>query len=149
VPVNTPQENVQNGLEDTAKSKRVSILASVEKDSAVKFEADEGTPVPIRCSSIVGSIKSRKENIQESLGLSEGASGLADGTRKVAQPFNITIGSSNKRQRIITPAAFKVIDEEDEPRSSPTLRKVSQGVTLQEAKDGERRALSGIQPNIV
>jgi hypothetical protein len=46
--------------------------------------------------------------------------------------------SGAKRQRVVTPASFKVIDEEDEPRSSP-IRKVTIATT---ALDGERRVLS-------
>jgi len=55
--------------------------------------------------------------------------------RKVAQPLPVV--SNGKRQRIVSPAAAKVIDEEDEPRTSPSMRKAS----LQ----GERTILSGIE----
>jgi hypothetical protein len=90
-------------------------------------------------------IKSRKENMQESTGASDLYSSSIDITRKAAQPFTLNPSGMAKRQRIVTPAAFKVIDEEDEPRTSPT-RKVTQTVS---AADGERRALSGIEPNVL
>lgn len=89
-------------------------------------------------------IKSRKENMQESTGASDLYSSI-DITRKPAQPFTLNPSGMAKRQRIVTPAAFKVIDEEDEPRTSST-RKVTQTVS---AADGERRALSGIEPNVL
>ncbi len=89
-------------------------------------------------------IKSRKENIQNYAVTSERL-GAIDRTRKSGQPVMSTSSSGAKRQRVVTPAAFKVIDEEDEPRSSPAM-KVSQGAS---APDGERRALSGIELNIL
>lgn len=47
-------------------------------------------------------------------------------TRKVSQPFPAASNhGTNKRQRVVTPAASKVIDDEDEPRSSPAFRKTS------------------------
>ena len=99
--------------------------------------------MPILNSGLIG-IKSRKENVQDYSGKGERL-GAIDRTRKSVQPVLSTSTSGAKRQRVVTPAAFKVIDEEDEPRSSPT-RKVSQGTS---AQDGERRALSGIELNIL
>ena len=52
--------------------------------------------------------------------------------------------SGTKRQRVVTPAASKVIDEEDEPRKSPSIRIASRSV-LQEIKEGERKVLGGIE----
>jgi hypothetical protein len=95
-------------------------------------------------SGLIGGIKSRKENVQDYPSTSERL-GAIDRTRKSVQPVMSTSTSGAKRQRVVTPAAFKVIDEEDEPRSSPT-RKASQGASGQ---DGERRALSGIELNIL
>jgi hypothetical protein len=97
---------------------------------------------PTLGSNVVG-VKSRKENLHDLLNGNEIGTSTSDGTRKFAQPI------ANKRQRVVTPAAFKVIDEEDEPRSSPTLRKVSQTAPSMEPKEIERRVLSGIEPNIL
>jgi hypothetical protein len=99
--------------------------------------------MPILNSGRIG-LKSRKENLQDYPGTSERL-GAIDRTRKSVQLVMSSSTSGAKRQRVVTPAAFKVIDEEDEPRSSPT-RKTSQGTAVQ---DGERRALSGIELNIL
>lgn len=99
--------------------------------------------MPILNSGLIG-IKSRKENVQDYPSTSERL-GAIDRTRKSVQLVMSNSGSGAKRQRVVTPAAFKVIDEEDEPRSSPT-RKTSQGTS---AQGGERRALSGIELNIL
>jgi hypothetical protein len=64
--------------------------------------------------------------------------------RRSSHPFTATNITGTKRQRNVTPASSKVIDDEDEPRSSPSLRKVSRQ-SKQEGKEGDRRALSGIE----
>lgn len=63
--------------------------------------------------------------------------------RRSSHPFTATNITGTKRQRNVTPASSKVIDDEDEPRSSPSLRKVSRQ-SKQDAKEGDRRVLSGI-----
>jgi hypothetical protein len=55
---------------------------------------------------------------------------------------------ANKRQRVVTPASFKAVDQEDEPKDSSVLRKVSQGSALQENRDVGRRVL-GELPNVL
>jgi hypothetical protein len=110
--------------------------------SIVKYEAPDSNPMPVLNSSFTA-VKSRKENLQESAGISEWHRSI-DRTRKFMNPV-VSTSSGTKRQRVVTPASFRAIDEEDEPRSSPT-RKVSQAVS---AQDGERRALSGIELNIL
>jgi len=93
--------------------------------------------------SVTSIVKSRKENTQDTpqgeshLGINEGI------VRKVAQPFATTT-SGSKRQRVITPAATKVIDAEDEPRTSPLVRKVSRGSLLHE-KENERSAFKELE----
>jgi hypothetical protein len=82
--------------------------------------------MPTLNSGLIG-IKSRKENVHDYPGTSERL-GAIDHTRKSVQLVMSTSGSGAKRQRVATPAAFKVIDEEDEPRSSPT-RKASQAAS--------------------
>ncbi|CZT08402.1 uncharacterized protein RCO7_08225 [Rhynchosporium graminicola] len=65
--------------------------------------------------------------------------------RRVSQPFTTTNNSGTKRQRVVTPAAAKVIDEEDEPRSSPSLRKASQASARTDGRENERVVLGGIE----
>ncbi|KAH6709222.1 hypothetical protein BKA61DRAFT_678120 [Leptodontidium sp. MPI-SDFR-AT-0119] len=64
--------------------------------------------------------------------------------RRASQPFTTT-NSGTKRQRVVTPAAAKVIDDEDEPRSSPSIRKASQASTRTDGKEKERVVLGGIE----
>ncbi|KAH7417327.1 hypothetical protein BKA64DRAFT_297498 [Cadophora sp. MPI-SDFR-AT-0126] len=66
-------------------------------------------------------------------------------TRRVSQPFTTTNNSGTKRQRVVTPAAAKVIDDEDEPRSSPSIRKASQASTRTDGKENDRVVLGGIE----
>lgn len=56
-----------------------------------------------------------------------------------------TGNNGTKRQRVITPAAAKVIDDEDEPRTSPSIRKTSLGSMKQDGKGNERKVLGGIE----
>ena len=56
-------------------------------------------------------------------------------TRRISQPFATTNNSGIKRQRVVTPAAAKVIDDEDEPRPSPSIRKASQASARTDGKE--------------
>lgn len=66
-------------------------------------------------------------------------------TRRISQPFATTNNSGTKRQRVVTPAAAKVIDDEDEPRSSPSIRKASQASARTDGKENDRVVLGGIE----
>lgn len=91
----------------------------------------------------ISSVKSRKENMQEStLGPEPSAAINESAVRAVSQTFVTTNSAGTKRPRVVTPAAAKVIDDEDEPRSSPSLRKASRTSAKQ---DGERVALGEIE----
>jgi hypothetical protein len=134
------------------KKRRITILVGRKAEAVqqiltdeviVKYEANIPSPLPTRNSSLLV-IKSRKENKQQSPNIGEKLGSL-DATRKVSQTLMSNAGGDTKRQRIVTPAAFKVIDEEDEPKTSPT-RKNFQTAPVQE---GERRVLSGIEVNIL
>ena len=92
----------------------------------------------------INSFKSRKENIYSNLQYPEPKPATEGAIRKVAQPFPGP-SSGPKRQRIVTPAASKVIDDEDEPRSSPSLRKLSRGNIKQDDNESERPVLLGIE----
>lgn len=109
----------------------------------VKYEGNLPSPLRPRNSSLQV-IKSRKENKQRSSNVGE-KPGSFDATRKSSQTLMSSAGGDTKRQRIVTPAAFKVIDEEDEPKTSPS-RKNLRGTPVQ---DGERRVLDGIEVNIL
>ncbi|KAI9053364.1 hypothetical protein LZ554_002323 [Drepanopeziza brunnea f. sp. 'monogermtubi'] len=77
---------------------------------------------------------------------------LENPMRRVSQPF-ATTNSGTKRQRVVTPAASKVIDDEDEPaRSSPSraaslsMRKASQAsIRATDNKENGRVILGGIE----
>jgi len=104
----------------------------------VKAEPTETDPIG---ELIINSAKSQKENVQDHCPFSELSSATHEGTgRRNPQPFSTT-SSGTKRQRI----ASKVIDVEDEPRSSPSLRKISRGNTLQDGNECEKRILGEIE----
>jgi len=62
--------------------------------------------------------------------------------RIASQPMPNATNGGMKRQRVAS-AASKAIDDEDEPRSSPTLRKTSLG--KQEVVETERKVLGAIE----
>jgi len=109
---------------------------------AVKANIEETNPSPVPGISI-NNVKSRKENIQDSPHGTELNFG-GNGSASHKQPFPTT-NNGAKRQRVVTPAACKVIDTEDEPRTSPSLRKISRGSAKQEVNGGERTVLGGIE----
>ncbi|RAL66920.1 hypothetical protein DID88_007702 [Monilinia fructigena] len=74
------------------------------------------------------------------------------GSTRRSSLFTSTNVMGTKRQRNVTPASSKAIDDEDEPRSSPSLRKVSRqsnasgnGNGNGKGNDSERRVLSGLE----
>ncbi|PQE31591.1 hypothetical protein CJF32_00010467 [Rutstroemia sp. NJR-2017a WRK4] len=111
---------------------------------------DRDTPHSRRVSSASTSgipTKLEKENNDTSPATHESDSAGKQQTnnmRRTSHPFTATNITGTKRQRNVTPASSKVIDDEDEPRSSPSLRKVLRQ-SKQEGKEGDRRALSGIE----
>ncbi|KUJ22447.1 uncharacterized protein LY89DRAFT_762652 [Mollisia scopiformis] len=94
----------------------------------------------------ISGIKGRKENMQDSpLGPEPNATANENGVRVVSQTFVTTNSAGTKRSRVVTPASAKVIDDEDEPRTSPSLRKASRGSVKQDDKENERRVYSGVE----
>lgn len=94
----------------------------------------------------INSIKSRKETMQDSpLGPEPNATVNEHSTRVVSQSF-VPANSAGTKRRVVTPAAAKVIDDEDEPRSSPSLRNVSRGSMKQDGKEieSDKRVFSGV-----
>ncbi|TVY81836.1 hypothetical protein LSUE1_G003008 [Lachnellula suecica] len=140
-PVNTPQN-------ETSDPSTVSA-ASGARQASVTLEmvvATIANPTPAGTQpSIPSNVKGKKENAQASpFEVPRNPMDTSGFARKISQQTGVE--NSNKRQRVITPAASKVIDDEDEPRSSPSLRKSSTSrPTKQELKDNERRVLSGIE----
>jgi hypothetical protein len=95
---------------------------------------------------IASNVKSRKEHVQPSPLTENVNTAENEGvSRKTSLQIAIEFNGGNKRQRVITPAASKVIDDEDEPRSSPSLRKIAERSTKQDTKEGERSVLGGIE----
>lgn len=70
------------------------------------------------------------------------------GSTRRSSLFTSTNVMGTKRQRNVTPASSKAIDDEDEPRSSPSLRKVSRQSNASgsgKVMDSERRVVSGLE----
>jgi hypothetical protein len=68
-------------------------------------------------------------------------------SQSITAPASNHSTTGTKRPRVVTPASVKVIDDEDEPRGSPVMRKVSRASTRGDGKENhpERRVLSGIE----
>jgi hypothetical protein len=107
---------------------------------SVKLEPPETsiTRSAARIPSTAESVQSRKENMPDSphsmdlrLPSNEGS------VNKMPPSFQPPNHGANKRQRIVTPAASKAIDDEDEPRSSPSVRKIS-GMSVKQENNNER-----------
>ncbi|KAI9642218.1 hypothetical protein NHQ30_009020 [Ciborinia camelliae] len=98
--------------------------------------------------------KSNKENDNRNLATQSELMGsgnqqpASDGSTRRSSLFTSTNVMGTKRQRNVTPASSKAIDDEDEPRSSPSLRKVSRQSNASgngKGKDEERRVPSGLE----
>lgn len=90
---------------------------------------------------LLDEMESKKENCSP---LSEMVSATDETVmRKTSQAYSTT-SSGAKRQRVVTPVSTKVIDVEDEPRSSPTSRKISRS-TIPENGEGEKKVLGEIE----
>ncbi|EPE27714.1 hypothetical protein GLAREA_04505 [Glarea lozoyensis ATCC 20868] len=119
------------------------IKSSVKRAAEINFVKPEpaetsNTRSAARYPSTTESVQSRKENMPDSPHSMElrlpSNEGLAN---KIPPSFQPPNHGANKRQRIVTPAASKVIDDEDEPRSSPSVRKVS-GMSVKQESNNER-----------
>ncbi|KAH8676660.1 hypothetical protein BGZ60DRAFT_371700 [Tricladium varicosporioides] len=148
VPSGDPEAVLKAVAANDALTKGISVGAAGSRKASVNAEPASrfhGTETVVLEVTAIGNVKSRKENMQGSpRGPDSGT--VSEGTaRRVAQALTSSTNNSNKRQRIITPASSKVIDVEDEPRTSPSLRKMSSKSMKQEHRDCERRVLSGIE----
>lgn len=70
-----------------------------------------------------------------------------ENTARKSPMFITTNNSGTKRSRVVTPAAIKAIDDEDEPRASPSIRQASLGTVKQENREPERKVLGEIEHN--
>jgi hypothetical protein len=94
---------------------------------------------------IMNEIEGKKENCQDKSPYSEVNSATNETTlRNTMQSYSAT-SSGAKRQRIVTPAATKVIAVEDEPRTSPLASKISRGTLQDGNSEGEKKVLSEIE----
>lgn len=102
------------------------------------------TPVLTLKPNVIEGLKSRKGNTPEAPLETESTPVANDITvRIISNPIPTTNNSGTKRQRVVTPAAAKVIDDEDEPRTSPSIRKTSLGSTKQDGKENDRKLSVG------
>jgi hypothetical protein len=139
-------------IKTTAKRAAEPSVSSVSIKAEIHAKVD--TPLSSRAPSITNSVKGRKENLTESEHIEDvrlpSNGGSYHKIIQPVQPFQPPNHGANKRQRVVTPAAAKVIDDEDEPRSSPSVRKVSgmsgkqEKVEESENSVVERRVLSEI-----
>ncbi|OBT73905.1 hypothetical protein VF21_08286 [Pseudogymnoascus sp. 05NY08] len=93
---------------------------------SIRTIAGQTTPATAPESGIFGSVKSRKENAQDSPLPRETVSEGNTFTLGASQPSSAISAAGHKRQRVVTPASVKAIDQEDEPKNS-IMRKISQG----------------------
>ncbi|APA09213.1 hypothetical protein SS1G_14270 [Sclerotinia sclerotiorum 1980 UF-70] len=105
-------------------------------------------------SSSLSCAKGNKENSSRSpggqaeiIGSNNQRNTSGSSTRRSSHLFTSTNVMGTKRQRNVTPASSKAIDDEDEPRSSPSLRKASRQSNASghsRGKDSERAVLSAV-----
>lgn len=140
-PGSSSEHSVSDSLERNLRSALGNALMAAKSGSDMEDQVPTQTLKPI----VNNSVRSRKENMVDTpLGQEPGAPASENSLRVVSQTFVTTNSAGTKRSRVVTPAAAKVIDDEDEPRTSPSLRKASRTSIRLDAKENERRA-SGIE----
>lgn len=92
---------------------------------------------------ITSETESKKENCQDHSPRSEVNSATNETVVRKTTPSYSASGA--KRQRIVTPITTKVIDVEDEPKSSPLPRKISCGTVQDGNNKGEKKVLGEIE----
>lgn len=93
---------------------------------------------------LLDEIENKKENCQDRSPNSVVSATDETSIRKTSQSYSTT-SSGAKRQRVVTPASAKVINVEDELRSSPTSRKISRGTIPDSNAEGEKKVLGEIE----
>lgn len=135
--------NAERIVSDSLERSLRSALGNTLKVAKSNPETEEQNATVMLKPTRMSSVKSCKENMQEStLGPEPSAAVNESAIRAVSQTFATTNNAGTKRSRVVTPAAAKVIDDEDEPRSSPSLRKASRTSVKQ---DGGRVALGELE----
>ncbi|KAG4027348.1 hypothetical protein MFRU_031g00950 [Monilinia fructicola] len=152
----------RSGVIDRAPTPRVAGASDIPEGLMAQIEEARFRHSRRLSSSSLSCAKSNKENDNRSpatqseikpevfgSGNQRVASG---GSTRRSSLFTSTNVMGTKRQRNVTPASSKAIDDEDEPRSSPSLRKVSRqsnasgnGSGNGKGNDSERRVLSGLE----
>ncbi|ELR03055.1 hypothetical protein VC83_05151 [Pseudogymnoascus destructans] len=138
-PSNVTKKSVLGDSDDVRTSQNKASKVPDDHRS-IRTIAGQTTPATVPESGISGSVKSRKENAQDSPLPRETLSEGNNFTFGASQPSSAISAAEHKRQRVVTPASVKAIDQEDEPKNS-IMRKISQG-------SAGRRAL-GELPNVL
>jgi hypothetical protein len=107
--------------------------------------AEEPTEADTFGALLIDAMESKKENCHDRSPHSE-VNSATDETviRKPSQSYSTT-SSGAKRQKVVTSASVKVINIEDEPRSSPTSRKISRGTMPEGNGEAEKKVLGEIE----
>lgn len=166
-PANTPQNESTARTQHTTAIDHTHTRKSISRKNTMSQAAEEimplsdivtggpdqafapGTVVVHQRPNANDSIKGRKENITHSPASARyGSDGANEHFNVISEAFSTAANVNNKRQRVVTPAASKAIDDEDEPRSSPTARKVSRTNAKEAQTQTQKRALRNITNNI-
>ncbi|KFY58616.1 hypothetical protein V496_06048 [Pseudogymnoascus sp. VKM F-4515 (FW-2607)] len=124
-PTNAAKKSVLGDSDDVKPAQNKACKVPDEYQS-IRTKAGQTTPATMPEPGISGSVKSRKENAQDSPLPRETASEGHIFTLGASQPSSANNAAGHKRQRVVTPASVKAIDQEDEPKNS-IMRKISQG----------------------
>ncbi|KAL5347015.1 hypothetical protein ACLOAV_008158 [Pseudogymnoascus australis] len=124
-PTNAAKKSVLGDSDDVKPAQNKACKVPDEYQS-IRTKAGQTTPATMPEPGISGSVKSRKENAQDSPLPRETASEGHTFTLGASQPSSANNAAGHKRQRVVTPASVKAIDQEDEPKNS-IMRKISQG----------------------
>jgi hypothetical protein len=145
----TALSDSNNGFHTRSSAKRAAESTVGSVPIKVEYRERIASPVGSRLPSASDIVQGRKENMTDSSHI-EDSRFMSEGAiyHKIPPPFQPPNHGANKRQRMVTPAAAKVIDDEDEPRSSPSVRKVS-GVSGKQEDFGERDDGNGVERRVL
>jgi hypothetical protein len=111
----------------------------------IEVETLAGPVLALKSNVSDDSLKSRRDNFPgTSLEIeSVPVSNKENTVRIISNPIPTNNNSGTERQRVVTPAAAKMIDDEDEPRTSPSITKTSLGSTKQDGIENDRKVSLG------
>ncbi|KFY15542.1 hypothetical protein V492_01924 [Pseudogymnoascus sp. VKM F-4246] len=123
-----PTQNKTSKVPDDYQSGKLDTVSFdiFAEAKVVKTIAGQTTPATAPEPAISGGVKSRKENAQDTPLPRETPSEGYNFILGASQPSSAISAAGHKRQRVVTPASVKAIDQEDEPKNS-IMRKISQG----------------------